>query len=205
MTVQNTSSGASKAEGASEGRVSASRNATPSVRPAAFVTEETVVTRPLTATMAMALAQHFGLTDEDITLILTAQAPTPEESQFAAKVDSDAIARAYSPAVTRALADAQCPIAVKCAKPHALEGHAARVRHTARVVTKLQEGTDALERSVRGDADVLDKVTREVVPQVKARAAVVPETATRFSSVLAYHRARYPGPGKKTKAPRSDT
>lgn len=107
--------------------------------------------------------------------------------------------------MTRALADAQCPIAVKCAKPHALEGHAARVRHTARVVAKLHEGTDALERSVRGDADVLDKVTREVVPQVKARAAVVPETATRFSCVLAYHRARYPGPGKKTKAPRSDT
>ena len=155
----------------------------------------------LTATMALALAQRLGLTDEDIACLLDAKDTTPEESQLDARVNSEAIARAYPASVTAALADGSSPIAVKCTKAREIEAHAARVRGAVRVVEKLTVATSALERAVRGDADVLDQVTREIVPQIKARAAVVTETAATFSSVLAYHQARYPGRHKKPKTP----
>ena len=211
MSSQANGSTVQKSELSSEGRTTSSRGATPSVRPSPVVTDDPLPTKSaivapstLTAGMALALAQHFGLTDADIAFVLAAQAPTPEEAQLDARVNPTAIARAYTPMVTRVLAEAHCPIAVESADVSELEAHAARVRHTAKILEKFTEGTRSLERATRGDADVLDKVTREIIPQIKARAAVVKSTETTYSSVIAYHHARYPGPSKKVKKPEPD-
>lgn len=209
MTQQSANTVVQKSEALAESRGASPRSGSPSVRPRPDESNDppptrqpTVVRGALTASMALALAQRLGLTDEDIACLLDAKDTTPEESQLDARVNSEAIARAYPASVTAALAETGSPIAVKCTKVHTIEAHAARVRGAVRVVEKLTAATGALERAVRGDADVLDQVTREIVPQIRARAAVVAETGATFSSVLAYHQARYPGRHKKPKTPK---
>jgi hypothetical protein len=166
-----------------------------------FLEDHTAQGSDPTPEAALALVKKLGLRSDEVAALLGAKVATPEELQQAAKVNVAAIARAFPAEVTEALAKNPWVALGEGATVAAVREAADHARLAASAGAKLRLGAGQVEQSARKSADVLDGVSRRIVPQIEARAAADPSFGGDLSPVTAYHHVRYPGgPGRPAAA-----
>src|SRR5262249_10545329 len=155
--------------------------------------------QPVSADTGLQLLAHLGLTEGEARAILDAKPATPEELTLAAKVDLHSIAGALDPATAHALVtDSKIELG---AQVEGFEERAARLRTMSSAQDKLLHAVDDVHGAARLDADVAHAVVGAAIPVIRSRARLNPAVRETYSSLIAYHHARYPGHRGATQVP----
>lgn len=147
--------------------------------------------QPACAATAALVIAHIGLTEGEAQAILATSAAAQDELDVTTKIDLIALANALPAVVVRALAtDPKIDLGTDAPE---FAARATRVHGRALAEEKLTGTIEALHGASRVDADVVQQTLTSVVRQIRVRAKQNPAVRTAYASVLAYHRARFPG------------
>ena len=155
--------------------------------------------KPVTAETGLKLLAAMGITEGEAQLYLAARPATEAELAEARKEDIHALGLALpAPTVQALVNDTKVDLGTHA---DGFAERAGRLRAAGSLEDKFHHGIDTVHGAARLDASLASKALSDVVPQLASRARVNPKVKETYSTLLAYHHARFPGRGKGHPAP----